>query len=419
MARIVSVVLAAGQSSRFWPLGQDKHKAFYRCGHGQTIVEHTVEELLVFTDKVILVVSLRDLGYARRLFENFDFDKVQVVSQQDNFDGEGGALLSIRNLIKDNEGIFITTPEKVNIKEILDLFSHCREEMIAVRKTSRPDLYGMVALDENKRITSIIEKPQIYSGKERMRIVSAYLLRPKIFEYIEKYGEGHYNFEIALDKYVREHEVFGVSVDELEEISLKFPWHLLTINKFLQKQRLNVVNSFRAEYISSASVISGPVFIDEGTKIMDFVKIQGPVYIGKNVIIGDYSSVRGCSFIDDDVIIGSHCEIKNSIILKGTHTHRNFIGDSIFDENCRVGAGTITANRRNDRKEILGKVRGEKISTGLMSLGCIAGKSVKLGINCSIMPGVKIGAGVNIWPHLCVYKDLPNDFEYKGGEINV
>ncbi|KKU22721.1 MAG: hypothetical protein UX53_C0028G0001, partial [Candidatus Azambacteria bacterium GW2011_GWB2_46_37] len=39
------IVLASGASSRFWPLGQDRHKTLYPVGLGTTIFGATLADL--------------------------------------------------------------------------------------------------------------------------------------------------------------------------------------------------------------------------------------------------------------------------------------------------------------------------------------------------------------------------------------
>jgi len=74
-----------------------------------------------------------------------------------------------------------------------------------------------------------------------------------------------------------------------------------------------------------------------------------------------------------------------------------------------LGAGAITANVRIDRGEIKSVVKGEKIGTGLKSLGAIVGENTKTGIHCSLMPGVLIGSNCQIGPNSIVFENLENN----------
>ena len=60
--------------------------------------------------------------------------------------------------------------------------------------------------------------------------------------------------------------------------------------------------------------------------------------------------------------------------------------DSIIGNNCGFGAGAICANLRLDEKKI------EETN----KLGAILGDNIRIGVNTSLMPGVKIGSNTMI-----------------------
>ncbi len=97
-------------------------------------------------------------------------------------------------------------------------------------------------------------------------------------------------------------------------------------------------------------------------------------------------------------MVGALSEVARSIFQEDVHCHSGYFGDSILGKGCRIGAGTVIANVRIDRGEVKSVVKGEKIGTGLKSLGAIIGENTKIGINCSLMPGVFIGSDCQIGP---------------------
>jgi bifunctional UDP-N-acetylglucosamine pyrophosphorylase/glucosamine-1-phosphate N-acetyltransferase len=108
-------------------------------------------------------------------------------------------------------------------------------------------------------------------------------------------------------------------------------------------------------------------------------------------------------------VVGFSSEIKHSYIANNCWFHSNYIGDSIISNNCSFGAGTVTGNLRFDNENIKVNVKGEKIDTKLDKLGAIIGEDSKIGINASLMPGVKIGPNSIVGPHVTLKEDLePN-----------
>jgi bifunctional UDP-N-acetylglucosamine pyrophosphorylase/glucosamine-1-phosphate N-acetyltransferase len=106
-------------------------------------------------------------------------------------------------------------------------------------------------------------------------------------------------------------------------------------------------------------------------------------------------------------VIGNFCEIKNSIIMDGTHIrHLSYVGDSIIGERCNFGAGTIVANVKLNDKTVRMKIKDKLEDSGLRKLGTITGDNVKTGINSAIMPGIRITSGARIPAGSVVCEDI-------------
>jgi len=127
--------------------------------------------------------------------------------------------------------------------------------------------------------------------------------------------------------------------------------------------------------------------------------INGPAYIGKNSIIGVNAFVRE-SFIGDNCVIGFSSEISRSYIGDDSWTHNNYVGDSIIGNNVSFGAGTLTGNLRFDEGEIV---------EGRNKLGTITGNNIRTGINCNLMPGIRIGSNSIISPGVNLAQDVPEN----------
>ncbi|MEK7551126.1 MAG: sugar phosphate nucleotidyltransferase [Patescibacteria group bacterium] len=403
------IILAAGASSRFWPLSNQSHKTFYKCGLGKAIIEETVSSLLTLKPKEIdIVVSPKDLEKAKLIFKAYKNIKFFV---QEKPIGEGDAILKVFKDVSYKGTFFLTTGDKINALEIFKLLSK-EKQAVAIRQTDTPQFFGIADLDNDGNIINITEKPLVENNSSNNRITSGYLLDSSFIDILKSFSNDHYGLEKALNTYIKKTKVKGVFVDKLEDVKLKFSWDLLSINKQIQNKK-NFKYIEKSAKIAKTAVIEGSVYIGKNVVIMDFVSIVGPVYIGDNSIIGTHSLIRQNVFIDENVLVGAGSEVKNSIIYSGSSLHRNYIGDSILEKDVKIGAGTVIANRRNDRREIKTLVKEEKILTGLTSFGSVMGTGVRVGINSSIMPGVKIGSNAHIWPQSLVLKDVLDDGVFK------
>ena len=160
--------------------------------------------------------------------------------------------------------------------------------------------------------------------------------------------------------------------------------------------------------------IHGPVHVEKGARIRSGAYIEGPTYIGPGSDIGPNCYIRPCTSIGSDVRIGNACEVKNSIIMDGSHiAHLSYVGDSVIGEGCNFGAGTTTANIRFDKKNVKMNVKGIRVDSGCRKLGAVVGDNAQTGINVSLLPGIKIGSGAWVAPGLVVQADVPSGYFLK------
>ncbi len=401
-----AVILAAGESSRFWPFNQ-KHKSLFKI-MGKPLIWYTINGLKKSGIKEVIIVEGKAKDIEKEL-KNYWFQnlKIRYVIQPKPI-GMGDALWRTKDLLKDK--FLVLNAERVDVNEILNLrfpnFNSKIKGILFGQKTKNPQLYGMAKLKGN-RVLEIVEKPQPGKEPSDIKIVGVYLLEPGFFEFYKKAKKGMYDFEETLSLYMIKNDTRIVILNEPEEETptLKYPWHLFLMEKYLMDKFLKSIIAENAK-IGKNVVIEGKVQIENNVKILEGAVIKGPCYIGENCVIGNNSIVREYVNLENNVLIGALAEVARSIFEEGSHTHSGFFGDSIFGENCKIGAGTVTANKRLDRKEISTLVKGEKISTQLKRLGVVIGENSNIGINVSLMPGVFIGVNCNVGPSLVVKKNL-------------
>ena len=118
--------------------------------------------------------------------------------------------------------------------------------------------------------------------------------------------------------------------------------------------------------------------------------IKPPALIGAGCFIGAGAYLRGGIFLGESVTIGPGCEIKTSIISRGSVVaHFNFIGDSIIGNHVNVEAGAVIANHYNERdnKSIYVMFNEKVINTGSEKFGALVGDHSRIGANAVLSPG--------------------------------
>lgn len=403
-----AVILAAGESSRFWPLNQ-KHKTLLKV-FGKPLICHLIEELKEAGVKDIIIVQ----GPKKQMEEgvkNCRMEKGVRFVVQENPLGTGDALLTAKKLINENT-FFALNADDIDVNEYIEpILAKSRKgksKLVVVScETKTPWLFGMLKLKDGK-VAEIIEKPT--PGKEPSNLKNAnFFFFPKNFcSYLEKIPTHPYSLIQAVNLYAKDNPVETLKINE-ESFSLKYPWHIFPI--FRKRLEMKIARSHvsKTAKIGKNVMISGKVYIGEGSNIGENTIIKGPCYIGKNCEIGFSNVLRGPLNLEDNVKTGSFSEIKNTIIQEGTHIHTGYFGDSVIGRNCRIGNGFIVANRRIDRKNIKSVVKGERIDTGLTYFGTVVGDNTRFGIHVSVMPGVLIGSNCVIGPHSLVRENVPDN----------
>ncbi len=157
------------------------------------------------------------------------------------------------------------------------------------------------------------------------------------------------------------------------------------ITSHLSEIIIDKIKNLEEDYL-----VDNNIAIHKTAKIEMGVSIKSPAIIGKNCFVGNHSLLRGGVYLSENVTVGSGCEIKTSILCKGSSVaHFNFIGDSIIGKNVNFEAGSITANHYNERenKTIFVKNNGEIINTNCEKFGALVSDYCKIGANAVLSPG--------------------------------
>ncbi len=406
-----AIILAAGESSRFWPLNQ-RHKSLIKI-MGRSLIYYTIEGLKKSGIKEIIIVQGPKKDIEEEL-KSYDLGAdIKYVIQAES-KGMGNAVMCVQNLI--SGPFFVLHAHKVNvgdyIKPMIDKFKESKAELIFLGiKIDEPRLYGMLKLEGDKA-KGLIEKPEKGKEPSDIKAIGIYLLPRNFFEYYQRIPEHQYSFEDALDLYAKENEARVVLIEE-EPSTYKYPWHLFEVAKLLMDKYLERKIEKSAKIAKNAT-IEGKVCIGKDVKVFENAVIKGPCHIGDNCIVGNNVIVREYINLENNCMVGANAEVARCIFQENVHTHFGYFGDSIFGKGCRIGAGTVTANVRLDRGEVKATVKEKRIGTGLKSLGVIAGENVKVGINCSLMPGVLIGSNSIVGPASVVFENIGDNEKFLG-----
>lgn len=403
IASMKVLVLAAGISKRMAPIGDKNFLNFL----GKPLIWHQLNFLERNGAKEVRVVgSETNLARIEEIGREFAME-VSVCQQVDLRLGMAGAVLAARDFVEgDEEFVIFSGNDVVEDKAIEDVMAASGAESYLLGKKVESYFPGGYLEVEGDLIRNIVEKPG--AGNEPSDLVNLVVHRhtkPRdLLKYLdEAKSEKDDLYEVALAKMMKDGVRFKAVPYSGVWQAVKYPWHVHGVFKFLFEQAEKFVDP--SAEIAKSATIDGEVIIEKGVKILENAVLRGPVYLGPNCVVANNSLVRE-SHLGEGSVAGFNTEVARSYCVSRLRTHMNYVGDSVIEDNVSFGAGAVTGNLRLDEQAISVLIRGEKVDTGNQKIGAIIGRDVRIGVNTSIMPGVKIGSETFVGAGIVVAKDV-------------
>jgi UDP-N-acetylglucosamine diphosphorylase/glucosamine-1-phosphate N-acetyltransferase len=405
-----AVVLAAGEGIRLQPITATRPKHLIKVG-GKPILEHCLDALKACGISEVIVVTHYMGDVIRQYFGDGAKTglKIEYVEQAEML-GTGNAVSVVEPYVDGDfvlvYGDLLFDPKAM--KTVLD--SYEAEEpaaVMAVVPVEKPESYGVIEL-EGTAVKRVIEKPPLGEAPSNLANAGLYVFSKNIFDKVKQTKasvRGEWELTDAISLLIDDDmTVLATEISKDDWIDIGRPWDLLEANSWaLKRMEHNVYGT-----VENGAHLIGPVTVAETARIRSGAYVEGPSFIDEGSDIGPNCYIRPCTSIGKNARVGNACEIKNSIIMDGTHVgHLSYVGDSILCERCNLAAGTITANLRLDDGSVKMRVKDKVVDTGRRKLGAILGDNVKTGINALLMPGVKVGANSWVGANFTVHRDVP------------
>ncbi|MDV5120860.1 MAG: sugar phosphate nucleotidyltransferase [Candidatus Scalindua sp.] len=391
---IQAVIMAAGKSTRTWPLTLTKPKPLLKVMNKE-IIKHNLDALQGLVGEVIIIVGFKKEMIIEEIGHKYGKLKIRYAEQKTQL-GTGHALKYVEKLIK-GKFIVMGGDDIFSKKDIKACLRH--KYAVLGCKVEDPGRFGVFVV-KGKEVKKVVEKPK----KLVSDIANAglYVFDKSVFKFkLRKSQRGEYEIIDYINALIKKERVVCENVKG-RWLSVGYPWDLIEANSVLVSEMKNDIKG----KVEKNVIVKGKLKAGKGTKILSGTYIKGNVIIGENCLIGPNCYLRGNTSIGNGCHIGQAVEIKNSIIMDNAKVpHLSYIGDSVIGKNSNLGAGTITANLKHDNENVRSVVKGKIVDTGRRKLGTIIADDVHTGINTTIYPGRKIWPGVSTLPGEIIDKD--------------
>jgi NDP-sugar pyrophosphorylase family protein len=377
-----SIILAGGKGSRLMPLTSLVPKPLVKVTN-KPMVDYSIAHL-IYADIKYIVLALAYMGkkMKRHIESTWTPDKLgdvelECVIQESK--GTADAYRMLTNKI-DSENIVVSMADIVTnlpIKQFMEF--HSEKKGIATismkMSESHTSQYGVVLLDQNRKIYLFLEKPapmELYLSSMAQRTdlflhtniinTGIYCFKRQIADVLNETGMMDFGGEVFTYLLENNYDLFGF-VKDYYWLDCGNPLTYIWANWDLLRKYGWPITPNGEEYdgifvmglISSGQnvIIEKPSCFGEFVELSNRVKILELTSIGNRVQIGEDSVIEK-SVIWDDVKIGAGSVIKDSIVCNETEIGENVVlQNAVVGPNCKISNNKQIRNRTIDLGEFV------------------------------------------------------------------
>ena len=416
------VILAAGEGTRLQPLTNNTPKPLLKV-LGVPIIKRLIDCFLkTDINSFIIITNYLEEKIKQYLTEEFPSTDITYIHQKE-VKGTGNAFLLAESEIQEDFFIGVYGDCLYSDDLIMKTVDAAKSKILSVggKFTTDTENFGIILEENDGTPKEIIEKPSKDEISEGYANIGIYSFERTIFTILHQQekdnkvsARGEYEIPDAVNILLRNNK-YKKKLIKLDENGFWFdlgrPWSLLEATEVL----LSKIENRIMGTIEDGVYLKGNIVLCKNAILRSGTYVEGPAFFDEGADIGPNCYVRKFSYLGKKSRVGNGCEIKNSVLGNNTHAaHLSYIGDSILDDNCNLGAGTITANLRLDKENIPVTIKGKKEDSQRRKLGAIIGNGVETGVGVLIMPGIKIGSGSWIGAGTIVNENIPENSIFFG-----
>ncbi len=322
-----AVILVGGLGTRLRPLTCNTPKPMIPLVN-QPFMEYILLNLRKqgITEVILAVQYLADhfrstLGDGSQLGINLH------IAEEPEPRGTAGAVKNVEHLLDGTT--FVFNGDVLTDLDLQAMLAFHREHnskvTISLTPVDDPTQYGLVELDETRRIRRFLEKPRAEDITTNLINAGTYVIEPDVFRYVPP--DEFYMFERGL------FPVLMQTGDPMYGYPSRAYWNDIgRPQNYLDAHHDILIG--KVQYTFRGKEIASRVWLEDTADIHPSAQIVGPVVLGPGVRIG-----RGASIIGPTVI-GAHCTIGTDVTIEGSVLwDRNEIEERCVLRSCVLGRG--------------------------------------------------------------------------------
>jgi NDP-sugar pyrophosphorylase family protein len=336
-----AVILAGGFGTRLRPLTYTRPKPLLPILN-KPMIARFIETIPDEVTQIIIPVNYMK-NMMKEFFEKNDFGKEIIIVDEKKPLGTGGAVKNVERYIDDS--FLVLNADAITSLSLSDFILFHKEKKgigsISLYEVENVEEFGIVELDENKKIIRFKEKPKKHEVFSNLANAGAYALELEILDYIK------------LGFVSMEREVFPNVLDK-GMYGFRFEGYWLDTGRasdYINAHK--ILLDMKEKETGKSTVIEGR--ISNHVMIGEKCRIKGDVWeytcIGNNVRIDEGSTVKE-SVIMDKVKIGKNVIIENSVLGEGCVVKDNVkLNHVVAGDKSRIRKGLKLSDEKIEAEE--------------------------------------------------------------------
>lgn len=334
-------IMAAGLGTRLRPLTYSLPKPLVPVMN-YPVIGHLMNNLKLHGVKEVVV----NLHYQPELIKSFLSDGkswgIEInYSYEPKLLGTAGGVKRKEDFFNDT---FIVTSgdglSDINFTKLVHYHKKKKALATVVLKPVEMKLeYGVVAVDDDNKITNFYEKPSIGEIFTNLVNTGIYVFEPEVFKYIPKNKFYDFGKQLLPKLVSKSLPVYGYIMEEY--------WCDVGNLSEYKKAHYDCLEGKLKIQINAKQIKRG-IWVGKNTTLPVSLKIHPPCFIGDNVKIGNNSVIGSYTVIGNNCIIGNNTKIYDSILWDNVVVRSNvrlrscIIGNNaIVSENITMFEGAI------------------------------------------------------------------------------
>lgn len=381
-----AVILAAGSSTRTFPLTTRTPKALYELA-GHAIIEHNLRSLVGIVDEAIIVIGFMGERIQRHLGASYRGIHLKYVWQREQL-GTAHALSCAAGEVC-GDSLILVGDDLFTNENFLDMLEY--DYSVLATRVDDPSRFGVFSV-EGDRVIGVVEKPKVFVSD--LANTGCYKVKQDFFEMLDKIElseRGEYELTDAIGELASAGKLHWVESNG-GWYPIGYPWHLLEANTRLLQARplgsFNVksrmisdvhrcvtVNILKDSWVGRGALIADRVMVSHNCYIHAGARVLNRSSVGPNTQINHGSQVDNCC-IGANVTIGRGCLLTGCVI-----------GDGVT-----IGDGVVAINQLPPGEVVTSTIKGREIEVDVAAFSAAIGPGAYIAPLTVLLPGAKIAA---------------------------